>query len=121
MALSQKQKDANLRAKFMEIFKNALAQYDAELELLPTGTGSFSIPTLDEESFERAVKVTVEIPTGERGGDPYDPYEDSAAWLEKQKQKAEDAKAKEEAKAKKMAKDAKAREEKKAAKEAEQE
>lgn len=121
MALSQKQKDANLRAKFMEIFKNALAQYDAELELLPTGTGSFSIPTLDEESFERAVKVTVEIPTGERGGDPYDPYEDSAAWLEKVKQKAEAAKEKEEAKAKKIANDEKVRAAKKAAKEAEQE
>lgn len=121
MALSQKQRSANYRAKFLGMVVHALEQCYPELEILPTGTGSFAVPALDEEQFEIAAKLTVEIPTGERGGDPYDPYEDSAAWLAKLAQKAEDAKAKEEAKAKKMAKDAKAREEKKAAKEAEQE
>lgn len=121
MATTQKQRDANLRARIVQVLKDALAQFDPELELLPTGSGSFSIPVLDEEQYERAAKITVEIPTGERGGEPYDPYEDSQAWLEKQAAKEEANKEREAAKAKKIAQDAALRAAKKAAKEAEQE
>ena len=121
MATSQKQRDANLREKLLQVVIAALTAYDPELEILRTGTGEIAIPVLDEEQNERYWHLTGKIPTGERGGEPYDGYAEAADFAKKQTDKAEDAKQKAIEKEKKMAKDAEVRAAKKAAKEAEQE
>lgn len=123
MALSQKQRDANLREKVLQIVIERLTSpmHDDLPELLRTGTGSIAIPVLDEEQFERYAKITIEIPTGERGGEPYNGHEEAEDFVRKQNLKVETAREREEAKAKKIAKDAAVRAAKKAEKEAEQE
>lgn len=83
----QQQLDAELREKGLRTLIEALSKYDSELELLPIGNGSFVIPVLDEEKYERYAKITIEIPTGERDGEPYDAYAEAEeyAWLNKDK------------------------------------
>lgn len=121
MATTQKQRDANLREKLVQLLIAALTAFDPELEILRTGSGEIAIPVLDEEQNERYWHITGKIPTGERGGEPYDGYAEAADYAKKLTDKAEEAKTKAEAKAKKIARDAAERAAKKAAKEAEQE
>lgn len=67
--------------------------------------GAFMIPVLDSEGGEWYAKVTISIPTGERGGDPYDGYAESKNYYhEKAEKDAKKAEA-EKKKAVKIAKD----------------
>lgn len=120
MATSQKQRDAVVRENFLKTVVDALTNYGSDLEVLRTGSGSIAIPVLDEEQNERYIEITVKVPTGERGGDPYDGYAMAEEYQRKIMAKEEKAKADAEAKAKKIARDAEIRAAKKAAKEAEQ-
>ena len=87
--------------------------------VLRVGTGTLSLPVLDETGNEAYVKIVISVPTGARGGNGWDGYEAEAAFRQDQADKAAKAaktKAENEAKA---ARDKAAREAKKADKKGE--
>ena len=71
---------------------------------------------LGEESEEGYLKMTFVIPKGERGGDPYNGYDERDAYSDKMRQDKEKAEAKAKAKAEKIARDKALREAKAKAK-----
>ena len=75
-----------------------------------------AIPVVDGDGEDNYVVFKIQVPTGSRDGDPYDPYALAQEYAMKQEQKAERAKTDAEKKAKKIARDQKAREERAAAK-----
>lgn len=106
-----------LRAKYTDVIREALAQ--AGYDVLQVGTNELCIPALDADRNDKYVTFTVKVPTGERGGDPYDGYSMAEDFALKQKAKAEKAKEKEATKQKKMARDAANRAKENSAKEEE--
>lgn len=93
-----------LRAQYTEVIREALSA--AGYEVLQVGTNELCIPCVDAERNDKYVTFTIKVPTGERGGDPYDGYSMAEDFSLKQKTKAEKAKEKEAAKQKKIARDA---------------
>ena len=61
-----------LRAKYTDVIREALAQ--AGYDVLQVGTNELCIPALDADRNDKYVTFTIKVPTGERGGDPYDGY-----------------------------------------------
>lgn len=102
MATSKKSLRDNLRTAYLERIME-LFRVNGE-EVLRTGSNEFAFPCLDADGNDEFVVVTVKVPTGERGGDPYDGYGEAEAYAMKVAEKAEKAK---EAAAKKAAKIAK--------------
>lgn len=102
MATSRKTLRDNLRTAYLERIME-LFRVNGE-EVLRTGSNEFAFPCLDADGNDEFVVVTVKVPTGERGGDPYDGYGEAEAYSMKVAEKAEKAK---EAAAKKAAKIAK--------------
>ena len=100
-----------LRAKYTEVIRDALTQ--AGYEVLQVGTNELCTPALDADRNDKYVTFTIKVPTGERGGDPYDGYSMAEDFALKQKAKAEKAKEKEAAKRTKIERDAKRRNAKK--------
>jgi hypothetical protein len=91
MASNIKQLRDNLRAQWFDTFKNFLEGQGEEV--LQTASNELAIPVVDAEGGEQFIVVTVKVPTGERGGDPYDGYavaQDYAMKCEKRKAKAEE-------------------------------
>lgn len=84
--------------KIMSTVKTEYGE-NADEDVLQVASGSFALPVLDEEQNERWVKVTISIPSGERGGDGYDGYEEHEEYMfkvESARLKAEEKKKKEE-------------------------
>jgi len=102
MAVSRKSLRDNLRTAYLDRVI-ALFTADGE-EVLRTGSNEIALPCVDAEGNDEFVVVTLKVPTGERGGDPYDGYGEAEAYAMKVAEKAEKAK---EAAAKKAAKIAK--------------
>lgn len=111
-----------MKTKFDGVRAQVMAQVAELLEksdydVLRTGSQELCIPIVGEDSEEGYLKITFVVPKGERGGDPYNGYDERDAYTEKVKRDAEKAKAKAEAKAKKIAQDKAIREAKAKAKE----
>ena len=101
-----------LRAKYFEKVWNFLKESE---DVLQVATNKFVFPTVDSQSEDQWVMVTVSVPLGaERGAEPYDGYGEAEAFQMKQTEKAEKKRNAEEKKAKQIAE----REKKKAEKEA---
>ena len=98
--LLRKEISIDLVNKFLEYAKDELHEDSDRV-----ADGAFMIPVLDSEGGEWYAKVTISIPTGERGGDPYDGYAESRNYYhEKAEKEAKKAEA-EQRKAVKIAKD----------------
>ena len=108
MATSKKSLRETLRARYMDIVRNALI--DREEEVLVVGSNEYAIPCVDADGNDEFVVITVKIPTGSRDGDAYDGYAMAQEYRIKLAEKAEREKARAEAKAKKIAKDTAKRE-----------
>jgi hypothetical protein len=102
MATSRKTLRDNLRNKYLDRIIDLFTKSDEEV--LRTGSNEIAFPCVDAEGNDEFIVVTVKVPTGERGGDPYDGYGEAEAYAMKVANKAEKAK---EAAAKKAAKIAK--------------
>lgn len=101
--------DNALREKYIKLVKDFLV--GADEEVLVTGSNELAMPCVDAEGNEKFIVLTFKVPTGVRGGEPYNGYneaEDYAAHLELKEAKA---KAAAEKKAKKIEADKKLREE----------
>lgn len=100
-----------LRAKYFEKVLNFLKESE---DVLQVATNKFVFPTVDGQSEDQWIMVTVSVPLGaERGAEPYDGYGEAEAFQMKQAEKAEKKRNADEKKAKQIAE----REKKKAEKE----
>ena len=114
MAKTKKVLHEEIRAKFMKLVSDCLAEKDEEI--LVVGSNEIAIPCLDSEGNDEYMVITFKVPTGSRDGDAYDGYsmaEDYAMKVREQAEKAETAKAEKE---KKIARDKAMREQKAKAK-----
>lgn len=82
-------------------------------DVMQVGTNELCIPCVDAERNDKYVTFTIKVPTGERGGDPYDGYAMAEDYEMKCKAKAEREREKEAEKQKKIARDTKRRNAKK--------
>lgn len=91
MASNQKQLCDNLRAQWLDTFKDVLEERGEEV--LQTASNELAIPVVDAEGGEHFIVITVKVPTGSRDGDAYDGYavaEDYAMKCAERKAKAEE-------------------------------
>lgn len=102
--------DNAIREKFMGAVKEFLEKSGEEV--LITGSNEIALPCVDAEGNEKFIVLTFKIPTGTRGGEPYNGYDEASDYAAHCELKAEKAKAAAEKKARKIEADKKAREEK---------
>ena len=107
MAKTKKVLHEEIRAKFMKLVSDCLAEKDEEI--LVVGSNEIAIPCLDSEGNDEYMVITFKVPTGSRDGDAYDGYSMAEDYAIKCKNKAEAAEKKEKEKAKKIARDEKRR------------
>ena len=91
MASNTKQLCDNLRAQWLDTFKNFLEGQGEEV--LQTASNELAIPVVDAEGGEHFIVITVKVPTGSRDGDAYDGYavaQDYTMKCEERKAKAEE-------------------------------
>lgn len=103
MATSRKSLREELRNQYLERII-ALFQSSDE-EVLRTGSNEIAFPCVDREGNDEFIVITVKVPTGERGGDPYDGYGEAEAYAMKVANKAEKVKEAAAKKAEKIARD----------------
>ena len=104
MAKSKKQLHEELRARFMKVISDYLAEQNEEV--LQTASQEIAIPCVDSEGNDEYVVITFKVPTGSRDdGEAYDGYGVAEQYAESVADKAETAKAEAEKKAKKIARD----------------
>lgn len=87
-----------IKSEFMEVVKAFLVERGEEVLLVKSGT--FSIPWASDED-EGYINITFSIPTGTRGGEGYDGYSEAKNYAfecAEKERKAEERKAKAEAK-----------------------
>lgn len=113
--MNNKVKDS-IRNFYIEKLQEWIANYDPDVDILRTKSNELTIPIVDEDSGDEGyLTFVLKIPTGERGGDPYDGYEEAdnyKAECEAKRAKEEEAARK---KAAKIARDTQLRAEKAAA------
>lgn len=102
MASNQKQLCDNLRAQWLDTFKDVLEKRGEEV--LQTASNELAIPVVDAEGGEHFIVLTVKVPTGSRDGDAYDGYAVAEDYAMKCAEKEAKAKAKAEKAAKAKAK-----------------
>lgn len=95
----REQKKAELMKRFIDF---AISEGEDAKEI---GTNMFMFPFCYENGAEDFVKVTIQIPTGSRDGEPFDGYGEAESWELKKKQKAETEAKKAKAKADKIRRD----------------
>lgn len=110
MATSKTILDNGIREKFMGAIKDFLEKSGEEV--LTTGSNEFALPCVDAEGNEKFLVLTFKVPTGSRGGDPYNGYDEASDYAAHCKAKAEKAAAAAEKKARKIEADKALREEK---------
>ena len=88
MAKTQKSLNDALRALYLERVHTCLSQED---EVLVVGANELAVPVVDEDGNEKWIVLTVKVPTGERGGEPYDGYAAAQDYQMRQTHKAEKA------------------------------
>ena len=57
-------------------------------EVLQTKGAQFASPVVDSEGGERFIRITLEVPKGDREGNPYDGYAEAEAFTADQAEKA---------------------------------
>ena len=110
MATSKIILDNAIRAKYMELVKGCL-ETNGE-QVLQVGSNEFALPCVDDEGNDKYLVLTFKVPTGARGGEPYNGFEEAEDYAAHLKAKEEKAAAAAEKKAKKIAADTALREEK---------
>ena len=110
MGTSKTVLDNTVREKFMGAVKDFLEKSGEEV--LITGSNEIALPCVDAEGNEKFIVLTFKVPTGTRGGDPYNGYEEAEDYAAHVKAKEEKAKIAAEKKARKIAADQALREEK---------
>ncbi len=110
MATSKTILDNAIREGYIEKVK-AFLEGEGE-EVLITGSNEIALPCVDAEGNEKFVVLTFKVPTGTRGGEAYNGYDEASDYAAHVKAKEEKAKAAAEKKARKIAADQAAREEK---------
>lgn len=76
-------------------------------EVLQTKGAQFASPVVDMNGGERFIRITLEVPKGDREGNPYDGYAEAQVFTAEQAEKAEKAKEVARKKAEKIAKNKK--------------
>lgn len=100
--------EMELKKRFFDVITKALTEQGEEV--LQIDKATFCIPTLDVNGEEAWVRVKVDAPHGQRGGDAFDGYAENENFLLEMRMKAEkDARIAEE-KAQKIERDKKRRE-----------
>ena len=87
--LTRKQLDEEIKLRFLEGVSEHLENCGEEV--LRVKSNEIALPVVDSEGEERWLVLIFKVPTGERGGDPYDGYsmaEDYQMSLEKKAAKA---------------------------------
>ena len=109
-----------IRKTYLEMIERVLTEAGEEVLRVPTSEASRSknyniaIPVLDSENNEKALVISLSVPTGARKtGEPYDPYEQNKVYLTN----VEEQENKEKARAEKKAREEAERERKRKAKE----
>lgn len=86
MAKSLKVLNDEVRAQYMSVVREAMAQ--AGDEVLEVASNELAIPVVDSEGNEKWVVLTIKVPTGSRDGDAYDGYSMAEDYQLKQAAKA---------------------------------
>lgn len=102
--------DNAIREKYIATVKDFLEKSGEEV--LITGSNEIALPCVDDEGNEKFIVLTFKVPTGTRGGEAYNGYDEASDYAAHIKVKEEKAKAAAEKKARKIEADKKAREEK---------
>ena len=106
--LKKTELEAELKKRFFDVITKALTEQGEEI--LQIDKATFCIPTLDAEGDEAWVRVKVDIPHGQRGGDAFDGYAEKENFLLEMRMKAEKNARIAEEKARKIERDKKRRE-----------
>ena len=110
MATSKITLDNAIRAKYMELVKGCLEANGEQVLLV--GSNEFALPCVDDEGNDKYLVLTFKVPTGARGGEPYNGFEEAEDYAAHLKAKKKKKKIAAEKKAKKIAADQALREEK---------
>lgn len=106
--LKKTELETELKKRFFDVITKALSEQGEEV--LQIDKATFCIPTLDAEGNEAWVRVKVDIPHGQRGGDAFDGYAEKENFLLEMRMKAEKNARIAEEKARKIERDKKRRE-----------
>lgn len=106
--LKKTELETELKKRFFDVITKALTEQGEEV--LQIDKATFCIPTLDAEGNEAWVRVKVDIPHGQRGGDAFDGYAEKENFLLEMRMKAEKNARIAEEKARKIERDKKRRE-----------
>lgn len=106
--LKKTELETELKKRFFDVITKALTEQGEEI--LQIDKATFCIPTLDAEGEEAWVRVKVDIPHGQRGGDAFDGYAEKENFLLEMRMKAEKNARIAEEKARKIERDKKRRE-----------
>ena len=110
MGTSRTVLDNAVREKYIGAVKDFLEKSGEEV--LVTGSNEIALPCVDAEGNEKFIVMTFKVPTGTRGGEAYNGYEEAEDYAAHIKAKEEKAKVAAEKKARKIAADQALREEK---------
>ena len=91
MATSKAILDNAIREKYIAIVKTALEASGEEV--LITGSNEIAMPCVDAEGNEKFLVLTFKVPTGTRGGEAYNGYDEASDYAAHLELKAEKAKA----------------------------
>ena len=106
--LKKSELEAELKNRFFGAITKALTEQGEEI--LQIDKATFCIPTLDADGAEAWVRVKVDVPRGQRGGDAFDGYAENENFLLETRVKAESKAKREEEKRAKIERDEKRRE-----------
>ena len=106
--LKKTELETELKKRFFDVITKALTEQGEEI--LQIDKATFCIPTLDAEGSEAWIRVKVDIPHGQRGGDAFDGYAEKENFLLEMRMKAEKNARIAEEKARKIERDKKRRE-----------
>ena len=110
MGTSKTVLDNAVREKYIGAVKDFLEKSGEEV--LVTGSNEIALPCVDAEGNEKFIVLTFKVPTGTRGGEAYNGYDEASDYAAHVKAKEEKAKIAAEKKARKIAADQALREEK---------
>ena len=85
--LKKTELETELKKRFFDVITKVLTEQGEEV--LQIDKATFCIPTLDAEGGEAWVRVKVDIPHGQRGGDAFDGYAEKENFLLEMRMKAE--------------------------------
>ena len=106
--LKKTELETELKKRFFDVITKALTEQGEEI--LQIDKATFCVPTLDANGEEAWVRVKVDIPHGQRGGDAFDGYAEKENFLLEMRMKAEKNARIAEEKARKIERDKKRRE-----------